>query len=109
MRLAILAIAALTLPTATGATVLQAANGRIINTKDGLYQQAKVRVKSIGSPLCGIQIIFAGQAKLVVAHAGHWSEWYPIGAAINGGAYVLTFEPQCDTGALGEIMVEVDP
>lgn len=34
-----------------------------------------------------------------------WSDWYEIGPGVAGGAHDLSFSPQCDTGALGEVTV----
>jgi hypothetical protein len=83
--------------------VAPAVDGMLIDTKDNVLQQVRIRVKSFGPGFCAVRIIFAGKIHSISAPPLTWSSWTAIGPAVNGGAYDLDFTPECDTGALGEV------
>ena len=104
VTMAIIGLTTVSVPFAEAAEItVPAVDGMIINTEPAALQRVKIRLKSFGPGFCKVRVILAGQVHSLAAPPMKWSSWHPIGPAVTGGAYSLSFSPQCDTGALGEI------
>ncbi len=83
-----------------------ASDGMLIDGADGVLQQVKIQLQSFGPGFCEVRVSLDGKQQVFAAPPLTWSDWFPIGPAISGGAYALQFAPQCDTGALGNVRYE---
>jgi hypothetical protein len=92
----------------TNSTISVVVDGMILNLRPSHFQRVKIRLMSMGPGGCVTRVIIAGDYRELPAPPLVWSNWYEIGPAFSGGAHALTFQPLCDTGALGEVMYDAE-
>jgi hypothetical protein len=83
-----------------------ALDGMILELKPDVLQQVDIRVQSFGPGLCQVTVTLAGSTHSLAAPPLTWSNWFPIGPGLSGGAHSLGFSPGCDTGAQGQVRYE---